>query len=98
MEKLHDSRISRTEFFEISLEQISDIRILEALNRSISKQDGIKCFYFNGDNTPREGIIRALMLTDKEALVITSIQDEVIKNFSEINIEIGFDSLNEYSF
>ena len=33
MEKLHDSRISRTEFFEISLEQISDIRILEALNR-----------------------------------------------------------------
>lgn len=98
MEKLHDSRISRTEFFEISLEQISDIRILEALNRSISKKDGIKCFYFNGDNVPREGIIRALMLTDKEALVITSIQDEVIKNFSEINIEIGFDFLNEYSF
>ena len=98
MEKLHDIRISRTEFFEISLEQISDIRILEALNRSISKKDGIKCFYFNGDNVPREGIIRALMLTDKEALVITSIQDEVIKNFSEINIEIGFDFLNEYSF
>ena len=98
MEKLHDSRISRTEFFVISLEQISDIRILEALNRNISKKDGIKCFYFNGDNVPREGIIRALMLTDKEALVITSIQDEVIKNFSEINIEIGFDFLNEYSF
>ena len=98
MEKLHDSRISCTEFFEISLEQISNIRILEALNRSISKKDGIKCFYFNGDNIPREGIIRALMLTDKEALVITSIQDEVIKNFSEINIEIGFDFLNEYSF
>ena len=94
MESFHEQKSLHTEFFLISLEQITDERILDALNRCVSKKNGLKCFYFNNsDNIPREGIIRSLMIKDKEALVITSIQDEVIKNFSEINIEIGFDFL-----
>lgn len=35
------------------------------------------------------------MIKDEEALIITSIQDEIIKNFSEINIEVGFDFLQK---
>ena len=94
MESFHEQKSLHTEFFLISLEQIIDERILEALNRCISKKNGIKCFYFNDmDNVPREGIIRSLMIKDSEALVITSIQDEVVKPFSAINIEIGFDFL-----
>lgn len=94
MESFHEQKSLHTEFFIISLEQILDERILDALNRCISKKNGLKCFYFNNlDNNPREGVIRSLMIKDREALVITSIQDEVIKNFSEINIEIGFDFL-----
>ena len=94
MESFHEQKSLHTEFFLISLEQIIDARILDALNRCISKKNGIKCFYFNDmDNVPREGIIRSLMIKDSEALVITSIQDEVVKPFSAINIEIGFDFL-----
>ena len=95
MEDFHDSRMLHTEFFAISLQQISDEKMLEDLNRIVSKNNGIKCFYFNNDNIKREGIIRSLMIRDKEALIITSIQDEIIKNFSEVNIEIGFDFLQK---
>lgn len=94
MESFHEQKSLHTEFFIISLDQITDERILDALNRCISKKNGLKCFYFNNsDNDPREGVVRSLMIKDREALVITSIQDEVIKNFSEINIEIYFDFL-----
>ena len=94
MKSFHEQKSLHTEFFLISLEQIIDERILDALNRCISKKNGLKCFYFNNsDNNPREVVIRSLMIKDREALVITSIPDEVIKNFSEINIEIGFDFL-----
>ena len=94
MESFHEQKSLHTEFFIISLDQITDESILDALNRSISKKNGLKCFYFNNsDNIPREGIIRSLMIKDRETLVITSIQDDVTKNFSEINIEIGFDFL-----
>ena len=94
MESFHDQKSLHTEFFIISLDQIVDEKILDSLNRCISKKNGLKCFYFNNpDDDPKEGVIISLMIKDKEALVITSIQDEVIKNFSEINIKIGFDFL-----
>ena len=95
MEKFHEGRMLHTQFLTISLHQI-DAKILEDLNRIVSKDNGIKCFYFNNnDNIEREGIIRSLMIKDKEALIITSIQDEIIKDFSEIKIEVGFDFLQK---
>lgn len=95
MENFHEGRMLHTEFLTISLQQI-DAKILEDLNKIVSKNNGMKCFYFNNnDNVKREGIIRSLMIKDKEALIITSIQDEIIKNFSEINIEVGFDFLQK---
>lgn len=54
MENFHEGRMLHTEFLTISLHQI-DAKILESLNRIISKNNGIKCFYFNNnDNIKRE--------------------------------------------
>lgn len=92
-EKLHEQHTLDTQFFQISLEQIEDIRILECLNRCMLKQPGLKCYYFQDDNIPREGIIKSLIIEDKKAVIMDSITNELIKPFSAINIDIGFDFL-----
>ena len=83
-----------TNYFTISLEQIEDRRILEAISRNCSFKNGIQATYYE-DNTPIGCIIVGLLINDGTAVIIKDGAEKAeFAFFSQINIEIGFNFIN----
>lgn len=79
--------------FIVSLEQIEDQRILEALQRECRQHRGVRAKYFwDKSDACKNCIITGLIIADKKAIILCDDESDMrIVYFSELNLDIIFD-------
>lgn len=79
--------------FLISLEQIQDVRILDAINRNCWEESGLSCIYFSEDSrVGKEAVVLGLIIDRNLATILVRGEDEArFVPFSSLNIHIGFE-------